>query len=130
VPPLEMIERLQQSASHMALAPKFELIEDRRSRRLLQESWLFVPLSFEALPAYAVLLLLDEELELGKDLKRCRYEGCGLFFFSSDRSERTGRPREAYCTQDHLRKARRDTSAQRMRRYRAKRAAAAKKRVR
>jgi hypothetical protein len=126
-PPVEMIKRLQDSASHMALVPKFELIaDDRRSKRLLQESWLFVPLSFGALPAYAVLLLLDEELELGKDLKRCKFQGCGLFFFSSVRSEGTGRPRERYCSKKHFLAARRGTSAERMRRSRERRGAAAK----
>lgn len=58
------------------------------------------------------------------DLRRCRLESCGRFFFMSDlRGPLRGRPRSAYCCAEHMLARHLATSADRVARHRQRRRA-------
>lgn len=114
------LARLKKAASRMVATPHFTI--ERRLQRSLRVNWQYTPTSLESLLGYTVLLLLDDQRGFGVDLKRCSLTECGLFFFSSDRTKETGKPRERFCSNDHMFEAHRRTSASRTRKYRARKA--------
>jgi len=127
--PQKDLDRLKSAASQMVATPAYEIQQQRQGRsyaqrRHLHVRWHYVPLSLEATLALAVLWLRDDDLKLGADLKRCKLETCGRFFFSSARAEQTGkqagRPPELYCDNAHMIEAHKATAAERTRRWREK----------
>lgn len=118
--PVARFEQLKTLAAAMVAVPTYDIQKGRT--RLLHVRWRYMPTSLESILAYAVLLLRDESegRKFGDDLKRCKLDSCQIFFFSSDRSEPTGKPRESYCTREHMLEAHRQTSTERVRRWRAK----------
>ncbi len=111
------ISRLKASARRVVMAP------GGTSGRLIH----YLPENHEALLAHVVMSMRDDALEHeGGDLRRCKLESCGLFFLSSDRTKETGRPREAYCSNECMLKQHRSTSSDRVRRYRERQRRAAK----
>lgn len=50
--------------------------------------------------AYALALLLDDDLPYRRELRRCQLDGCGKFFLVY--RPPLGRPRDRYCTPEHM----------------------------
>lgn len=100
------ISRLRKSARRIVMTP------GGASGRSVH----YLPESMEALLAHVVGKLRDDAVSDGGDLRQCKT--CGLFFFSSDRTRETGRPREAYCSNECMLQQHRSDSAERVRRYR------------
>jgi hypothetical protein len=121
----QSLDRLKEAAAAMVAVPTFRV--ECRLRRALRVAWHYIPTNLESILAYVVLLLLDEERGFGTDLKSCSLPECGLLFFSSDRTAKTGRPRERFCTEEHMHEAHRRTSAARTQRYRKRKAREAAK---
>jgi hypothetical protein len=84
--------------------------------------------NWAAMCSYQVLVL-DAARRDGKyfpgDLRRCRLDSCGRFFFMSDlRESFRGRPRSTYCCAEHMLAQHLTTSADRVARHRKRRRAA------
>ena len=71
--------------------------------------------------AYALALLLDEDLPHGRDLCRCKLPRCGRFFMAVKSSK--GRTRRNYCTDEHMLEAQKATASKRASESRARRLA-------
>jgi hypothetical protein len=121
----DAIVRLMKDASQMVATPTFTV--ERRQSRSLRVNWHYIPTSLEAVLSYAALLLRDDARGFGNDLKRCSLEACGIFFFSSDQSKETGKPRERFCKKEHMDQKHRSTSAARTRKWRERKAEKAAK---
>lgn len=61
---------------------------------------------------YAIVLLLDERLGLGRRLGHCQLKSCGRFFLAD--VEAKGRIRRRYCSNEHMREADRAKGAERV----------------
>jgi hypothetical protein len=90
---------------------------ERKTRSVV---WHYKPKNLEAIISHLTMLLyLAHGTERdGGDLNRCKLPSCGLFFFSSDGKQETGRPREAYCSNEHMLEQHRSTSTLRVQKYR------------
>jgi len=71
--------------------------------------------------AYALALLLSDDRPYGHDLRRCQLPDCGRFFLVH-RPPR-GRPRESYCSNEHMEVAQLATASKRASESRARRIA-------
>jgi hypothetical protein len=67
---------------------------------------------------YLVALLLDSSRPYGRDLCRCKLEGCGNYFLVH--RPPTGRPRRDYCSLEHMEEAQRRTLSARVTKSRRK----------
>jgi hypothetical protein len=112
-------------AARMQATPQFRI----DSNGELLRTWHYMPEGPAAAIAYGVLLIADAAGPYQRDLKQCRLDSCGRFFFSSDSPAATGRDRSRYCTPEHMGKAHKQTSAARTRRWRERKVKKAKRKV-
>jgi hypothetical protein len=114
------VSRLKQSAMALTIHPAGY---DIKTGKVV---WQYPPDKPEAVLAHATLLLYlrhGTEQKCG-DLSVCKLQSCGLLFFSADRKLETGRPREAYCCNEHMIQQHRLTSYNRVLAFRERKAAA------
>jgi hypothetical protein len=71
--------------------------------------------------AYGLWLFADASRPFGKDLCRCGFEKCQIFFFRRAPDGGRGAPVRRYCKGDHARAGNRAMAAERMERIRGKR---------
>lgn len=117
--PPEDIRMLLERARHLGISPQGY---DAEAGALVYS---FTFWSWAAFASYH-LLVLDAARRDGRgfpaDLRRCRLDSCGRFFFVSDRGGGTrGRPRTAYCCAEHMLAQHLTTSADRVARHRERR---------
>jgi hypothetical protein len=107
------VARLRAEARRTVLAPSYEVTSGE-----LRVMFHHMPQGVRAAIAYGALLMWDAVRPFRKDLKRCRLPGCGRFFFASDRvGPKGGRPRYAYCCDEHM-EAGQTPGAERTRKWR------------
>jgi len=113
--PHKAAQRVKREAEEQLVGiPTYEIrTEDRTT---VNVRWEYAPLRFTGVIAHGVLLLLDEKKGLGTRVKRCTVKACNRFFLAPTTG---GRPRET-C-EAHV-----GTGAERTRRWRERKAAAAK----
>jgi hypothetical protein len=127
--PPQTVERLRKAALQMVdmtVAHEFERTRSRPRLRYLRARRYYLPMNLDAILAHSVLLLRDETLALGGDLKQCALPHCRRFFFSSETAKRLGeksgkprgRPRALFCSDEHMREAHQATGAARTRKWR------------
>ena len=90
----------------------------------LSTAWVCTDIN--AFNALVSVLLLDAERPFGRDLCRCRLEGCGRFFILQKKST-PGVPRRLYCSEEHMTEAHQRGANARTAKSRARRARKAKK---
>jgi hypothetical protein len=112
------LQWLSDDASALKIEPSYQV--DKHGK--LTATYTYFPPGISAAISYGVLVIADTARALRADLKQCRLERCGCFFFSSDSPAATGRDRARYCTPEHMIEAHKATSAERTRRWRERKA--------
>ena len=70
-----------------------------------------VPKTHAQLLGYAIAMLINDALPYGRDLRRCKLDGCGAFFLVKPTA---GRRRERYCSENHMRAAHKPDASDRV----------------
>jgi len=83
---------------------------------------------FDHALAYAAALLYSDEFQCRSKLRCCKLDSCGRFFYFEREPGKAGRPRDSYCSPEHMKIAHEKDSARRHRE--AKRARAEAKHTR
>ena len=76
---------------------------------------------FDHALAYVGALLYTDEFQCRSKLRRCKLESCARFFYFEREPGKGGRPRDAYCSTEHLDIAHQKDSARRHREAKRKR---------
>jgi hypothetical protein len=81
-------------------------------KRRLEVRYRIRSLTLSAALRYAIVLLLDERLGLGRRLGHCQLNSCGRFFLADVGAK--GRIRRRYCTDEHMLQADRARGGERV----------------
>ena len=119
------LRRLTVTANKMKITPKYQVDSEGK----LAAVYHYDPEGPAAAIAYGTLLIADTARPFRRDLKRCRLESCGRFFFSSDSPALSGRDRTKFCSPEHLQLHHQSTSAERVRKWRKDKAKEAAKKA-
>lgn len=70
---------------------------------------------FDHALAYAAALLYSDEFQCRSKLRCCKLDSCGRFFYFEREPGKAGRPRDSYCSPEHMKIAHEKDSARRHR---------------
>ena len=119
----ELADEVRRAGERIAIRPSYILTNTG-----VEVFYRHFPADLEAAIGYALLLLLDPTRPYGSDLCRCKLVECGRFFLAI--KPPTGRPRRDYCCAEHLEAAREKSSVDRVRAFRERERAKARRRHR
>jgi hypothetical protein len=114
-------KRAREAAARVVLVPHYDESGGLRYHLLGED--------YEARVAYLTLLFLDNHRGYGAKLCRCKLDSCAKFFWEM-RKKVGGKPRRSYCSDECMLKQHRASSTERVRKSRASRKKAAKRRRR
>lgn len=105
--PPERLKRLDKEAWAVSIRRARTDPDDRKP------IWYFGCKTVEAIASFQALAIYQARLQRGfpGDLRRCKH--CDKFFFSSDESEQSGRPRTNFCSEKHMQDHLKETGADR-----------------
>lgn len=119
----ELADEVRRAGERIAIRPSYIMTNTG-----VEVFYRHFPDGLEAAIGYALLLLLDPTRPYGSDLCRCKLAECGSFFLAI--KPPTGRPRRDYCCKEHLEAAREKSSVDRVRAFRERERAKARRRHR
>lgn len=101
------------SSAGLVLLPVFE--SDSGAVRI---SYRLLARDLPAAITYVMMLFMDSARPFGRDLCRCQLKECERFFWVVRQA--AGRPRDTYCSQEHMKEAHRRQVRERVAKHRAR----------